>query len=156
MKALSNPIGLNLFKLIATTTSSDKGVKIKADFLASQTKATPKQFYSNMYRLINKTGLISRKSGYYVLTNYGKVVYHCLNIINRGSKYFWALKALDNNEISSAGIPAEQILEIGARLIEDEDIRMMIVSGPMDRDRNRDRDRLRKDSSMGFTARKRM
>jgi hypothetical protein len=96
MKALSNPIGLNLFKLIATTTSSTNDVKIKADFLASQTKSTPKQFYSNMSTLINKTGLISRKSGYYVLTNYGKVVYHCLNIINRGSKCFWGLKALDD------------------------------------------------------------
>jgi hypothetical protein len=127
MKALSNPIGLNLFKLIATTTSSDKGVKIKADFLASQTKATPKQFYSNMYRLINKTGLISRKSGYYVLTNYGKVVYHCLNIINRGSKCFWGLKALDNNVgVTSSDIPPEQIIEISAKLVEDEEIRRIV------------------------------
>ena len=127
MKALSNPIGLNLFKLIATTTSSNEDVKIKADFLASQTKATPKQFYSNMYRLINKTGLISRKSGYYVLTNYGKVVYHCLNIINRGSKCFWGLKALDNNVgVTSSDIPPEQIIEISAKLVEDEEIRRIV------------------------------
>lgn len=32
IKALSNPIGLNLFKSIATITYSNKGVKIKADF----------------------------------------------------------------------------------------------------------------------------
>jgi hypothetical protein len=127
MKALSNPIGLNLFKLIATTTSSTNDVKIKADFLASQTKATPKQFYSNMSRLINKTGLISRKSGYYVLTNYGKVVYHCLNIINRGSKCFWGLKALDNNiGVTSSDIPPEQIIQICAKLVEDEEIRRIV------------------------------
>jgi hypothetical protein len=127
IKALSNPIGLNLFKLIATTTSSNNDVKIKADFLASQTQATPKQFYSNMSRLINKTGLISRKSGYYGLTNYGKVVYHCLNIINRGSECFWGLKALDNNiGVTSSDIPPEQIIEISAKLVEDEEIRRIV------------------------------
>jgi hypothetical protein len=113
--------------LIATTTSSNKGMKIKADFLASQTKATPKQFYSNMFRLINKTGLISRKGGYYGLTNYGKVVYHCITIINRGSNCFWGLKALDNNiGITSIDIPPEQIIEISAKLVEDEEIRRIV------------------------------
>jgi hypothetical protein len=113
--------------LIATTTSSNNDVKIKADFLASQTRATPKQFYSNMSRLINKTGLISRKSGYYGLTNYGKIVYHCLNIINRGSECFWGLKALDNNiGVTSSDIPPEQIIEISAKLVEDEEIRRIV------------------------------
>jgi hypothetical protein len=74
--------------------------------------------------------LISRKRGHYTLSNYGKVVYHSLNIINRGSKYFWALKALDIDEFSSAGIPTEQMLEISARLIEDKDIQK-IVCGTM-------------------------
>jgi hypothetical protein len=126
IKALSNPIGLNLFKLIATTTSSNNDVKIKADFLASQTRATPKQFYSNMSRLINKTGLIKKKR-YYVLTNYGKVVYHCLNIINKGSKCFWGLKALDNNiGVTSSNIPPEQLIEISAKLVENEEIRRIV------------------------------
>ena len=148
LRALANPIGLKLFKLIATNaTSTDSSQVITSDFLNSQTKVTRKQFYSNMSRLVNKTGLIFKKSGRYTLSNYGKVVFQGLDIINRGSECFWALKALDKNEISSAGIPAEQMLEISARLIEDEDIRMMIVSGPMDRDR------LRKDGSMGFTIR---
>jgi hypothetical protein len=87
-----------------------------------------------MYRLVNKTGLILRKSGHYTLSNYGKVVFHSLNIINRGSRCFWTLKALDNTEMSSAGIPAEQMWEISARLIDDEDIRR-IVYEPMMRDR---------------------
>jgi hypothetical protein len=103
---------------------------ITSDFLNSQTKVTRKQFYSNMSRLVNKTGLIFKKRGDYTLSNYGKAVFHCLNIINRGSRCFWTLKALDNNEISSGGIPVEQMLEISARLIEDEDIRR-ILCGPM-------------------------
>jgi hypothetical protein len=79
-----------------------------------------------MSRLVNKTGLILRKSGHYTVSNYGKVVFHSLNIINRGSKCFWTLKALDKDGISSGGIPAEQMLEISARLIEDEDIRRIV------------------------------
>jgi hypothetical protein len=110
---------------------------ITSDFLQSQTKMTRKQFYSNMYRLVNKTGLVSKKRGHYTLSNYGKVVFHSLNVINKASKHFWALKVLDIDEISSGNImPAEQILEIYARLIEDEDVRR-IVCGPTMIDRSK-------------------
>jgi hypothetical protein len=125
-EALSNPVGLKLFKLIANTNLADSSQVITSEFLYLQTKVTRKQFYSNMSRLVNKTGLILRKSGHYTVSNYGKVVFHSLNIINRGSKCFWTLKALDKDGISSSGIPAEQMLEISARLIEDEDIRRIV------------------------------
>jgi hypothetical protein len=134
IKVLSNPVGLKLFKFIATSTFTDAAIRITSDFLQSQTKVTRKQFYSNMSRLVNETGLISRKHRHYALSNYGKIVFHSLNIINRGSKYFWALEALDNDEFSSAGIPMEQVLEISASLIEDEEIRR-IICGPMMIDR---------------------
>ena len=133
-EVLSNPVGLKLFKLIATSTLSDSSLEITSDFLQSHTKVTRKQFYSNMSKLVNETGLISRKHGHYALSNYGKVVFHSLNIINRGSKYFWALKALDKDEFSSGAIPAEQVLEISAMLIEDDEIRR-IVCGLMMTDR---------------------
>jgi hypothetical protein len=97
-----------------------------SDLLLSQTNVTRKQFYSNMSRLVIKTGLVSRKSGSYTLSNYGKVIFQGLKIINRGSKCFWTLKALDKDGISSRGIPAEQMLEISAKLIEDEDIRRIV------------------------------
>jgi hypothetical protein len=137
-EALSNPVGLKLFKLIANTTSNDGTQVITSDLLLSQTKLTRKQFYSNMSRLVNKTGLILRRSGHYTLSNYGKVVFHSLDIINRGSEYFWSLKALDNTEMSSAGIPAEQMLEISARLIEDEDIRTIVFGSMMTERPNKD------------------
>jgi hypothetical protein len=126
-RALSNPVGLKLFKLIATnTTSTDSSQVITSDFLNSQIKVTRKQFYSNMSRLVNKTGLILKKSGRYTLSNYGNVIFQGLNIINRGSECFWTLKALDKDGISSSGIAAEQMLKISARLIEDEDIQRIV------------------------------
>ena len=133
LKALSHPVGLKMFKLIGTATLTDSSVEITSDLLQSQTKVTRKQFYSNMSRLVNKTGLISRKHGRYVLSNYGKVVFHGLNIINRGSKHYWALKALDKDEFSSSDIPAEQVLEISARLIEDKDIQRIVCEPMIDR-----------------------
>jgi hypothetical protein len=84
-KALANPIDLRLFKLIATSTSNNSSLAIGSDFLQSRTKVTRKQFYSNMFRLVNKTGLIFKKRGHYTLSNYGKVVFHSLNIINKAS-----------------------------------------------------------------------
>jgi hypothetical protein len=125
-KALSNPVGLKLFKSIATAALADSSMLLTSDFLNSQTKVTRKQFYSNMSRLVNKTGLILKKGGHYTLSNYGKVVFHSLNIINRGSKCFWVLKALDSTNLSPTDIPSEQMSEISARLIEDEDIQKIV------------------------------
>jgi hypothetical protein len=119
-----------MFKLIGIATLTDSSVETTSEFVLSQTNVTKKQFYTNMSRLVNKTGLISRRHGRYILSNYGRVVFHSLNIINRGSKYFWVLKALDNDEFSSNDIPAEQMLEISTRLIEDKDIKK-IISEPM-------------------------
>jgi hypothetical protein len=146
---LSNPVGLKLFKLIAAASLTDTAVMITSNFLQSQTQVTKKQYYSNMSRLVNKTDLISKKHGRYVLSNYGKVVFHSLDIINRGSKYFWALKALDNDEFSSNDIPAEQMLEISSKLIEDKDIQK-IISGPMMRNRPKE-DVLYEPSKQGIT-----
>ena len=130
LNALSSPIGLRLFKLIATRSSKDSSLVVGSDFLQSQTKVTRKQFYSNMSRLVNKTGLVLKKRGHYTLSNYGKVVFHSLNIINRGSECFWALKALDSTDLSPSVIPSDKMLEISASLIEDKDIQK-IVCGPI-------------------------
>ena len=101
---------------------TDSSLELTSHLFLSQTGVTRKQFYSNMSKLVNKTGLILRKHGRYVLSNYGKVVFHSLDIINRGSKHFWALKALDKDEFSDGDIPSEHVSEIGSRLIEDKDI----------------------------------
>jgi hypothetical protein len=121
-----------MFKIIGTATLTDSSVKITSSFFLT-TKMTRKQFYSNMAKLVNKTGLISRKNGYYILSNYGKVVYYSLSILTKGTMFFWALKALDNENFVTSNIPREQILEISARLIKDKDIRR-IITEPIPKD----------------------
>ena len=122
LNALSNPVGLKLFILVATASLAGASRTVTSEFLQSQIRTTRKQFYSNMSRLVNDAGLVSRKRGRYVLSNYGKVVFHSLNLISRAAKCFWKLEALDKDELSSSGIPPEQIMELGARLIDDKDI----------------------------------
>jgi hypothetical protein len=121
-----------MFKIIGTATLTDSSVKITSSFFLT-TKMTRKQFYSNMAKLVNKTGLISRKNGYYILSNYGKVVFYSLYILTKGSSFFWALKALDNENFVTSDIPREQILEISARLIKDKDIQR-IITEPIPKD----------------------
>lgn len=111
---------------------TDSSVKMTSRFFLTS-RVTRKQFYSNMFKLVNKTGLISRKNGCYILSNYGKVVFYSLYIITKGSTLFWALKALDKENFVTSGIPTEQMLEISARLIEDNDIRR-IITEPMPKD----------------------
>lgn len=121
-----------MFKIIGTATLTDSSVKITSSFFLT-TKMTRKQFYSNMAKLVNKTGLISRKNGSYILSNYGKVVFYSLYILTKGSTFFWALKALDNENFVTSDIPREQILEISARLIKDKDIQR-IITEPIPKD----------------------
>jgi hypothetical protein len=133
LDVLSNPIGLKLFRLVATTSLDGTSRTITSDFLQTQTNATRKQYYANMFRLVNKASLISRKRGSYVLSNYGKIIFHSLDLISRGSKCFWRLKALDTDDLSLGGIPAEKIMEIGASLIDDREIlRIVFKSIPIE------------------------
>jgi hypothetical protein len=54
-------------------------------------------------------------------------LYIIASISNRGSKYFWALKAPDKNiGNSSNNFPAELTIEISAKLVEDEEIRSIV------------------------------
>ena len=94
LNVLSNPIGLRIFKFIGNAPLGDSSAGITSHFFLSQTKMTRKQFYSNMSKLVNTTGLISRKQGHYVLTNYGKVVFHSLDILNRRKQAFLGLRKL--------------------------------------------------------------
>jgi len=56
-----------------------------------------KQYYLRMNRLIN-AGLVTRKSGKYFLTSFGKVVYQFHLLIGQAIENYWKLKAIDSLE----------------------------------------------------------
>ena len=69
--------------------------EVDSQFLLSETKLSTKAFYSRMSRLL-KIGIITRKSGKYSLTSFGKIVCHALDLITRALNNYWRLSALDS------------------------------------------------------------
>jgi len=64
--------------------------EVDSQFLLSETKLSVKAFYSRMSRLL-KVGIISRKSGKYSLTSFGKIVYHAQDLIDTALNNYWNL-----------------------------------------------------------------
>ena len=64
--------------------------EVDSQFLLSETKLSAKAFYSRMSRLL-KIGIITRKSGKYSLTSFGKIVYHAQDLIDTALNNYWNL-----------------------------------------------------------------
>jgi len=69
--------------------------EVDSEFLLSETKLSAKAFYSRMSRLL-KIGIITRKSGKYSLTSFGKIVYDAQDLIATALNNYWRLSALDS------------------------------------------------------------
>jgi len=93
LRALSDDKSLALFNMVAFTLSRDTGVVMTTLAL------TRKQYYSRLNQLIN-SGLVTRKSGKYFLTSFGKVVYESHKLIGNAVENYWKLKAIDSIEAS--------------------------------------------------------
>ena len=88
LAALSDKKSLNLLSQIALA-------EVDSQFLLAETRLTAKAFYSRMSHLL-KIGIITRKSGKYSLTSFGKIVYHAQNLIDTALNNYWRLSALDS------------------------------------------------------------
>jgi predicted transcriptional regulator len=67
LRTISDDKSMELFKIIAQGS-------IESESLKSKTKLTRKQYYSRLSRM-TKAGLVRKKSGKYLLTAFGKIVY---------------------------------------------------------------------------------
>lgn len=100
MRAISNNISLLLFETIAVADG-------RSDLLISKLNLTRKQFYSRMSRLM-ECSLIRRKSGKYILTSFGKIVYSVIMTIKEASECYSNLKIIDLLETSNDHILKEE------------------------------------------------
>src|ERR1043165_9239299 len=92
LSALADSKLLDMFHTIATGNGKSDDLKNRG--------ITKKQFYLRTAKLI-KTGLVRRVKGYFLLTNFGKVVYHAELAIEASVTNYWKLKAIDS--IQSSG-----------------------------------------------------
>lgn len=89
--ALSHPIGLALFRYIASN-----GGWYREDLISSL-ECSKKQFYNNMHRLM-ELGLVRRGLGFkYSLSAYGRVVYNALQVLDGSIKYKDPMLLLEEN-----------------------------------------------------------
>jgi predicted transcriptional regulator len=89
MRAISNNISLLLFETIAVADG-------RSDLLISKLNLTRKQFYSRMSRLM-ECSLIRRKSGKYILTSFGKIVYSVIMTIKEASECYSNLETSNDH-----------------------------------------------------------
>jgi predicted transcriptional regulator len=96
-----------------------------SSILISRFILTRKQCYSRMSDMVN-AGLITRKSGKYFLTSFGKVVYEAQELIGKAVQHFSKLKAIDS--IESPEFPASELSKLIDTRINNSQIKEILIS----------------------------
>jgi predicted transcriptional regulator len=99
--------------------------EVDSQFLLAETRLTAKAFYSRMSRLL-KIGIITRKSGKYSLTSFGKIVYDAQDLITRALNNYWRLSALDSVGMIDS-LPITEYNKISNTLLGDCQIKNVLV-----------------------------
>src|ERR671914_1534553 len=111
LKKISDDKTLVLFNSIAVSINNERLIPLREMNLST------KQYYSRISGLTD-AGLIRRHKGRYSLTMLGKVVYQSQMIIGKTLAYYWKLKAIESIEMSSSGLPNEEIMQLINALID--------------------------------------
>ena len=120
LNAISDDKSLLLFNTIAIT-NGETEIQVRKMGL------TLKQYYLRMAKL-TKADLIRRKNGRYFLTLMGKIVYEAHMTIGKALNYYWKLQALESIQTSSPdGLPKEEISKLVDTLIDDYQIKDMLM-----------------------------
>jgi predicted transcriptional regulator len=120
LKTVADDRSMELFRTIA------QGM-IDSESLKSKTKLTRKQYYSRLSRM-TKAGLVRKKSGKYLLTAFGKVVYDAQNTVDNALTNYWKLKAIDSLEMSNE-LPKEEQQKLIDALLDNAELKGILVKG---------------------------
>lgn len=118
LRAIADDKSLELFKTISQGT-------IDSESLKSKTKLTRKQYYSRLSRM-TKVGLVRKKSGKYLLTTFGKVVYDAQTNVENALTSYWKLRAIDSLEMSNE-LPKEEQRKLIDALLDDQELKGILV-----------------------------
>ena len=119
-RTIADDRSLELFKTIAQGT-------IDSENLKNKTKLTRKQYYSRLSRM-TKAGLVRKKSGKYLLTAFGKVVYDAQTTVESALTSYWKLRAIDSLEMSNE-LPKEEQQKLIDALLDNPEIKGILVKG---------------------------
>ena len=123
LNAISDDKSLLLFNTIAISNG-------ETDSQVRKMGITLKQYYSRIAKL-TKADLIRRRNGRYSLTLLGKIVYEAHMTIGKALNYYWKLQALESIQTSiSTGLPKEEISKLVNTLIDDYQIKDILMKTP--------------------------
>ena len=125
LKALSDDKTLILFEMIAHQELHPYNVLTRLGL-------TKRRYYSRMFSML-AAGLIRRKNGMYSVTSFGKVVYKAQTLIGQGVSNQWKLSAIDSLEMNSTAIVQEELDKIMNLLIDNEEIREILIPHSSDK-----------------------
>ncbi|MCI0556920.1 MAG: hypothetical protein MN733_00370 [Nitrososphaera sp.] len=120
LRTISDDKSMELFKTIAQGT-------IDSDSLKNKTKLTRKQYYSRLSRM-TKAGLVRKKSGKYLLTAFGKVVFEAQTTVENALVSYWKLRAIDSLEMSNE-LPKEEQRKLIDALLDNQELKGILVKG---------------------------
>ena len=120
LRTIADDKSMELFKTIAQGT-------IDSENLKSKTKLTRKQYYSRLSRM-TKSGLVRKKSGKYLLTAFGKVVFDAQTTVENALTSYWKLRAIDSLEMSNE-LPKEEQQKLIDALLDNQEIKGILVKG---------------------------
>ena len=133
LNAISDDKSLLLFNTIAIT-NGETEIQVRKMGL------TLKQYYLRMAKL-TKADLIRRKNGRYFLTLMGKIVYEAHMTIGKALNYYWKLQALESIQTSSPdGLPKKEISKLVDTLIDDYQIKDILMKTPHSTEDQKSRD----------------
>jgi predicted transcriptional regulator len=120
LRTIADDKSLELFKIIAHGTIDSENLKTK-------TKLTRKQYYSRLSRM-TRAGLVRKKSGKYLLTAFGKIVYDTQATVELALSSYWKLRAIDSLEMSNE-LPKEEQQKLIDALLDNQEIKGILVKG---------------------------
>ena len=126
LKKISDDKALSLFSRIAIS-SENTCVPLKEMNLST------KQYYSRISGLIN-AGLIRRSHGKYYLTPIGNVVNEAHMMIGKALSYYWRIKIIESVQYSSDGISKEDLSNLITILIDNHEIKDILLRAIEDSD----------------------
>jgi predicted transcriptional regulator len=120
LRTIADDKSLELFKTIAHGT-------IDSENLKNKTKLTRKQYYSRLSRM-TKAGLVRKKSGKYLLTAFGKIVFDSQTTVENALNSYWKLRAIDSLEMSNE-LPKEEQQKLIDALLDNQELKGILVKG---------------------------
>ena len=118
LRTIGDDKSMDIFKTIAQGT-------IDSENLKNRTKLTRKQYYSRLSRM-TKSGLVRKKSGKYLLTAFGKVVFDAESTVEDAIESYWKLRAIDSLEMSNE-LPKEEQRKLIDALLNNQGLKGILV-----------------------------